>query len=508
MTKYGWVSPELYSEFKYGLTAETTLLWSIEVDWDNDGVFDGSNEGGYVHYLETTRGRDWIITPKGQGFELIPIGEAVIRLYNDTGRYDPYNAAGPLFGNIRPGREVRIRVKNGTAGVNYPVFAGRIYDIRNYGRRGTTDIYVRDGWELLKNADAHAAVQEYIYADDAIDAIADYAEYQWGTSLDRGSDLIHYWWADSGNAKRDIENVCNSELGHVFVAKDGTLTYHSRHHSDTPLHTFTQDLMLKDVEVPQPWEFERNIIKVQAQPRVKHVSRVLWTLNEAPYLEPDEEYEVWTPYKYENIDCAAINVITPVSGTDFIGNVNEDGTGEDLSANFTLTFSELGNTSKIILKNDGATGCFLSTVQVRGQPINAPDTAPTYAYAGSYATDPRRFEIDLPWLQSTGIAQNLADFLATYFVGTNIFPKGFVECRPTVQFPPELFDAATLNLASWGINDTFRIGKIKHKWLDKTGQDVRTEFRFEPSYGLGNLGYWKLGDAALSLLNSTTYVVW
>ena len=225
MTKYGWGStPSKYSTFKYGVTTTTNLLWGIEIDWDGDDVFDGSNEGGYVNYLETTRGRDWIISPSGQGFELIPHGQAVLRMYNDTGRYDPYYAAGPLFGDIRPGRKVRIRVKNGTAGVNYPVFAGKIYDIKNYGRRGMTDIYVRDGWDLLKNADAHAAVQEYIYADDAIEEIADYAGYPWGTSLDRGSDLIHYWWADSGNAKREIEDVCNSELGHVFVAKDGTLT--------------------------------------------------------------------------------------------------------------------------------------------------------------------------------------------------------------------------------------------------------------------------------------------
>ena len=96
----------------------------MEVDWDDDDIFDGQNEATYAYDFQSSRGRDYYIRPKADGFERMPIGEAVIRLYNDTGRYDPYNAAGDLYGLLNSGCKVKISVKNGTAGDNEAFYGG------------------------------------------------------------------------------------------------------------------------------------------------------------------------------------------------------------------------------------------------------------------------------------------------------------------------------------------------------------------------------------------------
>ena len=508
MTKYGWVSPEKYAEFKYGVTTTTNLLWSMEVDWDNDGVFDGQNEATYAYDFQSSRGRDYYIRPKADGFERMPIGEAVIRLYNDTGRYDPYNAAGALYGNLESGKKVQIKVKNGTAGENYPVFTGILDEIIPYGRRGTVDLIIKGAWSFLQEADARAAIQEDITADTAIGAILDYVAWPtiWGRALDIGLDNIDYWWSPKVKAKGEIESLSEAGMGFVFVARDGKLIYYSRHNDAAIVMTLTEDKLLKDISISQPGKFTRNIVGIQAYPKVLQALQVIWTLNEISLIGAGDSYEVWSYYTYDGNNVPAIDVVTPASGTDYTGNAQEDGGGADYTANLTRTFTDFGETSVTTIKNgDASPPAYLTLLQIRGKPVESPDVAEKVGTGAGYLTNPKAFNLDLPWLQDTNVAQDLATFLAGFMLANPIFPKGFVEDRPTIQFALELFDKVTLDLTTWGIDEAFQVSKIKHKWLDKSGQYVRTEFKFEPTYAVGGGDFWRLG---VDLLGVGTVMGW
>ena len=430
------------------------------------------------------------------------------KVYNTTGRYDPWNAAGPLYGNLVSGRKVRIKVKNGTAGDNEPVFTGRIDDIKPYGRRNTVTFVVKGGWELLNNAEARAAIQQGITADTAIGDILDYVNWPtiWGRALDTAPETINYWWAPKVKAKNEIESLTESGMGYVFCARDGKLTYYSRHRTDAPVTILTEDELLKDITITQPWEFQRNIINVQSQPRVLQASQDIWTLNEKPALNAGESYEVWPTYTYENKKVPAIDVIEPATVTDFAGNAQADGGGADLTADFLITyFYDFGETAKIIIKNNGLTDGFLTLLKVRGKPIDSPDTAGKSDTGADYDTDPKVFNVDLVWLQDTGVAQDMATFLAGFLSAGPEFPAGFVEDRFAIQFGLELFDRVTLTLATWGVDKDYRLSKITHKWLEPTGQLIRTGFKFEPAFDNGADVVWILG---VSLLGTQTYLGW
>jgi len=496
MTKYGWTSGKKYSQFKYGVTHTDNLLWAVEVDWDNDDLFDGQNEAPYMYDFQSSRGRDYYIRPNVDGFEKMPVGEAVVRLYNDTGRYDPYNADGPLYGNLKSGCKVRIRVKNGTDGEFYPVFTGLLDGIIPYGRRGTVDLIIKDGWSFLHESDARAAIQQDITADTAIGTILDYVAWpeQWGRSLDIGPDNINYWWASKAKAKGLIESLSESGMGLVFIARDGALTYYSRHNDDEPVMTLTEDKFLKDISINQPGKFTRNIIGVQAYPKVLRDLQVIWTLNEIPLLGAGESYTVWSYYNYNGKNVPAVDVVEPVAGVDYTANSQEDGGGVDYTGNLTRTFRDLGETAVTTITNgDASPSAYLTLLQIRGKPVDSPDVAEMVGYGDGYETNPKAFNLDLPWLQDTNVAQDFANFLAGFLLANPIFPRGFIEDRPEIQFALELFDKVTLNLETWGINDIFQVSKIKHKWLNKSGQLVRTELLFEPTYGVGGGEYWRMG---------------
>lgn len=506
MTKYGISHGKKYSQFKYGVTTTTNNLWAMEVDWDKDDVFDGQNEATYAYDFQSTRGRDYYIRATADGFEKMPIGEAVIRLYNDTGRYDPYNAAGDLYGLLKSGCKVRIRVKNGTAGDNEPVFTGILTKIIPYGRRGTVDLVIKDGWSYLQNADVRAAIQADLTADEAIGNILDYVGWPavWGSSLDVAPDTINYWWEPKLKAKREVESLSESTMGYVFIARDGTLTYYSRHQDFTVATTLTEDELLKDISINQPWEFTRNIVGIQSHPKVLQALQVIWTLNEKPLIGVGESYTVWSTYTYNDIDTPAIDVVDPLAGTDYTCNAQEDGGGADLTGNFTRTFTDFGETSKTVLTNGGA-AAYLTLLQIRGKPIESPDVAEMVGEGTGYDTDPKAFNVDLAWLQDTSVAQNMATFLAGFLGAEPIFPRVFVEDRFDIQFGLDLFDMVNLDLTTWGIDEDFMVSKIKHKWLNKTGQLVNTEFKFEPTYGVGGGDYWRIG---VHLLGVGTVMGW
>ena len=120
----------------YGVpgTTPTTLLWSIEVDWDGDGVFNGDNESKYCFDMSTDRGFDSGYNTSGDGDAEFPppllVGTCSLSFRNATGRFSAWSvAAGSLGNKVTPGKKVRIKVRNGYSGSDRPIFAGLVKDI-------------------------------------------------------------------------------------------------------------------------------------------------------------------------------------------------------------------------------------------------------------------------------------------------------------------------------------------------------------------------------------------
>ena len=495
-----------YSEQKYGASVNPNLLWALEVDWDGDGVFDGSNEAVRMIGLRTERGDNYYLSGDGRGFESHGIGFAMLTVDNYDGRFDPYNTTGPLYGKLQPGVKVRLKVRDGIGGTDYPIIAGILQDIKPYGRRGEVDLVLDDGWRWLSDRDVSVALQANIYADDAIGAIADAAAYPWGYELDTGPDLIKWWWATGKKAKSEIEDIANSGIGSVFVANDGKLKYYSRQHADDPIMTLHEGELLKDIVIPQPWEFQRNIVKLSVKPRVTQSSQVIWTLNDKPAITAGESIVIWASYSYENYGVPATDVITPEITTDYTANASADGSGADKGAQIAIEITKFAETAKIIYTNNDAGTVYLTLAQLRGKPINAPNTTVIIQEGTNADTMPRVLELDLLWQQDYNVGVNISEYLVDFLQSIQYFPTVFIEGRPEIQFALDLYDIVSLILDEWGVDANFKIGKIAHKFLAPTGQHVRTELKLFPVYLPPVPNYWMLGSAGYSELGVTTYL--
>ncbi len=477
----------------YGAGSESDGItrWAIEVDWNNDGIFDGSNEAKYTIGLSTDRGRQSYIRvsddDKAVGFEHVQIGRAVITFKNLNDRFTPGNTSSDLYPNVQRGRAVRIR--SFYNGVFKPIMAGKIADVKVFtGKRNQVQLVVEGAMKKLATADTKISVQQNVDIDDAIGLILDEAGWPtlWGRSLEDTSDVLSYWWSNN-KAITEINNLADAELGVFFEAADGKATYYSRHHSNTPILTLTQEELSTDIEELQPREVIRNKINVISHPPILRTSVVLWTLADTPLILAGESLNsgngVFATYQYNNNAVSAVNVITPAPTTDYLVNTAPDGSGIDLTSSCTVTeFTDFGTASKIIIENNSLFDGYLVLLKVRGDAIDqsSPSRVTIEDTDSQDDFEVLEFTLDSEWLQSTGLANDIARWLNSFMPLPQNFLRVKLRGRPDIQYEADLFSVVDQSIAKKGIDRNFKIIFIKHNWINDNGQDVETTWYYEP----------------------------
>ena len=183
-----------------------------------------------VTSVSIQRGSDSLLFPDAVA------GIATVTLNNDTScslgarTYDPMNTVSPYYGNIIPGRRVDILA----GGVK--VFTGRIQDW-NYSYdvsgRSIATMQCADGLAVLarQEFDAWTATASQL-PGARIGAVLDRSEVQWpnARALDTGKSTLKGDDVSFGtNVLSYLNQVTKSDVGLLFVAKDGVLTFKDRH---------------------------------------------------------------------------------------------------------------------------------------------------------------------------------------------------------------------------------------------------------------------------------------
>jgi hypothetical protein len=218
---------------KYGSSdISQNLGWDVSFDWDGDGAFE-SQEADRMVGFSIERGRKRLLLPNGQGFEGVSTGKASVLLSNHDGRYDGWNSSSPIYPNMVYGKEVRIRVKDLSSGVLFPIITGRITDIRpsGYVVDPVVQFEISDNLEFFRNVNARVAMQQNIAPDDAIGMVLDAVQWpsRWGRDIASSADVIRYWWSSgNGSTMGELERLANSFLGYFFVSREGQASFVSR----------------------------------------------------------------------------------------------------------------------------------------------------------------------------------------------------------------------------------------------------------------------------------------
>src|SRR3972149_9361737 len=466
----------------YGTTASTNLLWTFQVAWD--GSYNApntlNNEAARMVDFSSGRGRDYLIQLGGAGLEYYNIGEAVGIFENSDGRYDPWNTSSPLYPNVKPGKFVRILVKNGTAGTNYGIMRGIISDIQPFsrGRDQFVRIVVKDGLQWLKDR----SIEQGLLSSNRIDTYigyiltkSDWPNTEWaktGGSIFQSVDSLDYYLVWTVNALDSIHKLESAELGAFFHDRDGNATFRGRDYTYERTQALTQTEILTDIVLPQPWEIVRNRVEIYSYPKMLDpVNTTLWQLRDVPAIANGATFNIDAIFRYSTWRPCGSSITF-----NHTVNAAADGSGADLTASCPLTFNtDIGDGAEITITNNPRSNGYITLLGAVGDAIYAPgpgggkssDTTSEVAYG------PRTLTIDTPWQESTTTAQSLADFLLANLKDPNGLPTIQIEGRPTYQFNLDLYDRVELSIAAKGISANFRVGKIEHKWLNENGEAVR-----------------------------------
>lgn len=471
------------------------LTWSVEVDWDDDGGFDGVNEVMGLYDLETDSGRTQFLRSSEDGF--VPVGpsSATLLYHNLDGRLDPFNGSGPLFGQLLPGKLVRIRVLLEDSGVVQPVLLGRLRDIRpasgEYDRVKLEVVGVQDEMR----GSIRTSVQQAIRYDDAIELLLSTAAWPYGAVIDTTvSEVMPYWWARGNELFTELMSLVDSALGLLCIDEQGRVVYRSRVSTDSPLASISG----LDVErvygvlAPAPQEVVRNQIDVFARTRSLHAAEELWRMTDVVKILAGASLTVWASFSFNGQDGVALSVVTPVATTHYTANAAANGGGADLTGSIRVELTSFATAAKLVITNAGGVDAYITLLRLVGD-ILVPDA---YTFVEAVDQDSidllgaRPFAVQSDWLQDVNTARDEAALLKLRLSSVRMFPRVMLLPNPALQFALRLQGLASVNIASRGISGEFRVGRVHHKWLDEVGQAVRTEVYFEPNLLGATSGTW------------------
>lgn len=461
MAKY---SSFKYSDQKYGSLYETPggIVWVVQVDWNGDGTYEGTNEGQYLIGCNIQAGRQEYLNADGSGFEHMRVSKATLVFDNYTGRYDPRGSS-PISANIKPGKKIQIS----THYIDYVdvLFTGIIDNIVPKGYNNEVTITCVDYMQWLNDQEMTFDAELFnTTITGALDHLLTQAEYPGGRLLDNDTQPVWVFAVNKQNAAQIVHQVADAGLGLFWVDEFGRARYQKRDHT-LSAYGYNQSIFKNDPRVSQPWDGVYNSVDVTAIRYIKLQPAVIFTLPEAVYIANGNSETVEINYKPS----------TDVQLQSVEGNTQVDGNG----ASVTLTSSavSLGLTGgSITVTNSSGTNGYLVEVNIRGREYSSTEQTFNAADATSQTTyGLRRFRLNSPFLQDRNYANNFAtilkDFLKDDRESLILQLRGY----KLQQYNFRLMMAIEFTSTTLGISAvTYQVLGIDHDWMNDNGNDVLT----------------------------------
>lgn len=491
MTAYGAIK---YGTHVYGFE-RTMPEYQVQIDWQQNGHFEGAYNFVTPKFLEWERGKN-----EELGYPIT--GKCELRLNNSDDKYSPEYASSPLYGNVKPGREIKvIAYFDRAANEPYELFRGRIFTITPHPIYHKQDCYILayDGMDILARAEVSTELHEDQKTGVIIGDILDKAS--WNSSrrtIDVGIDTLPYACWYNQKAMAAIKQLEESQLGSFWTDGAGYARWEDRHHR------------LKGGHVIPRYEFDNSMVDIAYEystqsiinraispfvPRTEQASAIIWTLGEGtPSIAPGETYGFEAEY-----DFWAKSVITPVANTDYTINSQADGAGDDLSGDMTVTFTGYGAGATISILSAAAVTAYITLFQIRGVSIMQEETITRTDEDSASQSDYGIHSkcLTAPFQSSLATAEGLAKWLVSSYkdpspdIKMEVVNADWERWRQILA--REISDRIAVKNTKLGLDNDYYINKMKHR-IDQGGILHKVQWILEDA---DDAEYWVLGTSLL-----------
>jgi hypothetical protein len=428
--------------------------YKLQVDWNNDGDWGDTGEEidmGRVRGITCSFGRDRASQLTGKSKS----GSLRATLDNRSGDYNQFNSDSPIYGNILPGRPVRLLGTSATQS-DQAIWQGYLLRITPQvflGGDATAILEATGPLGQINLDQIEVAMVTSQRTDQVVDDILDAAGWAAGSSyrtLDSGKTTISRYWKSQSYAIPALQEIESTEGGFVRESKSGQIVFDNRHHRLAGVGLTSQatysdasgaarvysGLIMDD---PLPHIF--NIFQTDVQTYTTASVAVLWTLSEtgasSPSIAPGVARTWIARYPTSASANSARGVAawtTTAATTDVLGNSAADGSGDNLTSDLGISVSKSSETMDITLTNNGTVTAYITKLQARGTAITADDPASIKQEDATSQTafGKRTWPSKTKFIPDTGEALDWADFnLSIYKDPTAVLQLSYFANRDT-----------------------------------------------------------------------------
>lgn len=432
-------------------------------------------------------------------------GELTFRLRNDASGSRPVGYYSPGHANVRTGWDygvlVRVVYNDGS---DRQRWTGKIAEINPEpnpkGPRWVSVVaydYQHDLVEAeVRNISPQVGQLESTLIGVVLDAVPAAAQ-PLSRSIATGLDSFPFVFDQIGDGIKAVgalNDVVRSAFGIYYTSVTGVGTYKTRQTRFTSASIAT----LTDSEIdgfagPTSREGSYNVVRVTYHPKHTTAGIVLWSYTGATpqVVRAGETISVWTPYRdpdQTGIEIGASSITAPVSGTDYIANEFDDGSGTVLTANLTVTSDRYTTGTAWQIQNTGSTDAYLTTWQIRGTGI-FDDAEQTVESRSTQAYGERVLNLDLKYQNDRHVAYGMATLVREQRENPTTLPREvrFTGNRTTtlraLAMTAEIGDIVTVSNAMTGVSGaTCSIQSIACEY-DRAGS-LRVTFGLAPTSAL------------------------
>jgi len=206
-----------------------TGTYVLAVDWNNDGDFSDSGEDITARTMKI----EW---KRGNDYASQLVGKAVAGILNATlnnvsGDYSTFNSSSDLYGNLLPGRRVKLTGNDGsTTRTLWQGFLDSIQPIPSAKGANLAQLKAIGPLGYLNKFEVSTAMFASKYAGVLIGEILDAAGWSDDDrDLDDGIVEFPRFWCQSTKTLKALRLVEETETGLLEESPDGKIVYRDRH---------------------------------------------------------------------------------------------------------------------------------------------------------------------------------------------------------------------------------------------------------------------------------------
>lgn len=446
-------------------------------------------------YGDITEDLDWlepltIDRGRPSPLDTFKIGTFSFTALNSDKKFTPENTSSPLFPNVGPRRKIQIQAVYSQ--VPYPFYTGYTKEIKPVPRLGPPKQVVfqcEDAFGLFQEQQIKTVLYINALTGTIINGLLD--QINWPSAdrfIDAGQMTVKFMAWDEIFVGQALMEIASGEGGQLYIGEDGKVVFEDRHHRAKPPHNAavaTIDNTMEKTMYRLGKDLVRNRMDINVYPRkVGTADAVIGDLKTKPKIATGQTIDFFIYYRDPDtqLPAEAQNVTTPVSGTDYTAHSNSDGTGQVLTGNLTVTFTNFGRSGKWEVTNNGPEA-FLTKAQIRGQALTTfdillvrkEDSATIGQYIAAHILDSRiRQEYEPAVDEANWLLSFLKDEVGYFDVMlSNGKEANFLQCLQR-----EISDRVRIVNTPTSLDENAFIGAILHE-ITQGGKVLKTTWILE-----------------------------